>query len=325
MSTTTEVAVRDRQALLDVTDSWVGVLEQVYQLARGVCETEFVPEAMRGRPEAVAAVILTGRELGVGPMTALAHIHLVKGKPGMSAQLMRQQILAAGHSLRYVESTDTRCIAEGRRRGEVDWTRVTFTADQAKRAQITLGQYPEDKLVARATSRLARRIFADCLGGVPYLAEELADGIAEDPVPQDAAPSPTPAPAPRRTAQRRTRPAPVEPEPPALDPAPDPGTEHVASAPADPLASREQMTAMAAAMSAIGYRSRDEQHGLVSRLLRREIGSAKEITAQEAHGLLDDFTQAQASGDPQTFIDDLLGVGPADVVDGEVVAEDPPL
>lgn len=308
----------DVPALRDATDSWVGVLGHVGTLARSIADTDFVPKAMRGSPAAVAAAILTGRELGVEPMNSLAHLHVIQGKVGMSAQLMRQLIQRSGHELRYVETTETRCVMEGRRRGTQEWTRVSFTADQAKLAKIDLGAYKEDKLVARATSRLARRLFADCLGGVPYLAEELADGVADDAPAPSAAPAAAPAPA-RRTAQRRTRPAPVAPAEPAL-PEPEPAAESV------DMASGPQMTALAAAMSGLGYRSRGEQHQLVARLLGRPIGSAKDITAQEAHGLLDDFKQAEASGDPQAFLDDLLGIEAGVVADEDgVVVEDPPL
>ena len=305
----------NQQTQLARTDSWVGVLGDVGDLAAKIAQTDFVPEAMRGKPAAVAAAILTGRELGIPPMTALAHIHIVKGKPGMSAQLMRQLILGAGHDLRYVETTNTRCIVEGRRRGTENWVRVTFTADQAKAAQIALGGYPEDKLVARATSRLARRVFADVLGGLPYLPDEAAEAAGE----YDPVPAPTPARsvpvAPRRTAQRRTRPV-VEPEPPALD---APATESVA------MASAPQMKAMAAAMTELGYRGRDDQHALVSKLLGREIATAKDVTGQEAYSLLDDFAQAQAADDPQAYMDGLLGVEDATTVADEVEVEDPAL
>lgn len=320
----TELVAYEAPNQLARTDSWVGVLGDVGDLATKIAGTEFVPDAMRGKPAAVAAAILTGRELGVPPMTALAHIHIVKGKPGMSAQLMRQLILGAGHELRYVETTYTRCIVEGRRRGQEDWVRVSFTADQAKAARIDLGGYPEDKLVARATSRLARRVFADVLGGLPYLPEEAAEAAAD----YDPAPSATPTaarpPAPRRTAQRRTRPAPVEPEAPALD-EPQAQADPEPSTPVE-MASAAQMTAMAASMASLGYRSRQEQHDLASRMLGRDISSAKDITAQEAHSMLDDFTQAQSSDDPQAYLDELLGVFPAELADDDgVVVEDPPL
>ena len=111
-------------------DSWVNVLGQVGDLAQKIAGTDFVPDGMRGKPAAVAAAILTGREMGVPPMKSLAHVFIVKGKPGLSAELMRSLILAAGHEFRFVETTNTRCIMEGRRRGSEEWERVSFTADQ---------------------------------------------------------------------------------------------------------------------------------------------------------------------------------------------------
>jgi hypothetical protein len=40
-----------------------------------------------------------------------------------------------------------------------------FTSDHARKAKIQLGDYPADKLVARASSRLCRRVFPDVLAG----------------------------------------------------------------------------------------------------------------------------------------------------------------
>lgn len=313
---TTAMVAYEPQGQLVRTDSWTEVLGAVGELARSIAETDFVPDAMKGKPAAVAAAILTGREIGVPPMTSLANIQVIKGKPGLSPLLMRQLILSAGHQLRYTDTSDSRCVVEGRRRGEQEWTRVTFTADQAKRARIDLGGYPEDKLVARATARLARRAFADCLGGVPYLAEELAEGQGSDGTPtaaQGLAP---------KTAQRRRKPkpAPVEADeaPPLPDAEPDAPVEGAAAV---DLASGAQLQALAAAMTGIGYRSRGDQHSLVARLLGRPIASAREVTAQEAHGLLDDFGQAESSGDPQGYIDDLLGTVPAEVVEPPLTGE----
>jgi hypothetical protein len=114
---------------------------------------------------------------------------VVKGKPGKSAEIMRAMVLAAGHHIRDVEVTDTRVVLEGRRRDEDRWTSVSFTADQAKRARIDLGGYPEDKLYARATTRLCRRKFADIVGGIALTIDELED------LPDDAeAATPPPAP-----------------------------------------------------------------------------------------------------------------------------------
>ena len=160
-------------------DSWTAVASEVIKLANVIYDTPFVPDGLRSGP-AVAAAILAGRELGLGPMTSLANVHVIKGKPALSAVLMRALVLAQGHHWRDVEVTDTRAVIEGRRRTETEWTRVIFTDAQAKQAGIALGGYPQDKLYARATSRLARRKFADVIAGMPYSAEELEDGDAGD-------------------------------------------------------------------------------------------------------------------------------------------------
>jgi hypothetical protein len=103
-------------------------------------------------------------------------------------------------------------VVRGCRKGESEWAEVTFTAAQAKQAGIDLGKYPADKLYARATSRLARRKFADVIMGMPYSSEEAEDGFDGEEVTADAAPAAVaPAPA-QRTAQRR-RPATTVPPP----------------------------------------------------------------------------------------------------------------
>jgi hypothetical protein len=236
------------------TDSWIAVCSDVIKVANVIYDTPFVPEGLRGSAPAVAAAILAGRELGIGPMTALQHIHVIKGKPAQSAALMRALVQSAGHKWQDGDVTDTRAVVRGCRKGESDWTEVSFTADQAKRAGIDLGKYPQDKLYARATSRLARRKFADVIAGMPYAAEELEDGDAPEPVSETpAAPA-----APPRTAQRRGRaplnvppaesatpPAPAAASPAQAAPAggtplpPLPGEDEPGPAPAGPSAAHE--------------------------------------------------------------------------------------
>ena len=77
-------------------DSWASVMPQIGELATRLAGTDFVPDTMRGKPAAVAAAILTGRELGVGPMTALQQIYIVHGRPGMYAKIKVALAQAAG-------------------------------------------------------------------------------------------------------------------------------------------------------------------------------------------------------------------------------------
>lgn len=190
---------------LEEFDTWINAFAQVAQLAEYIAQTEFVPRELRGNPAAITACILTGREMHLGPMASLKHIFLVRGRPGQSAEIMRAKVFEAGHEIRYIEQTDRRVVVAGRRSGQSDWTQVTFTIDQAKAAGIAMtGAYtPEDKLVARATSRLCRRLFADCISGLPTV-DELEDN--RDDTASSGAASGTGGPAPtarKGTAQRR--------------------------------------------------------------------------------------------------------------------------
>lgn len=152
------------------TDSWADVLPAVGNLAGKIAATDFVPDGMRGKTAVVAAAILYGRELGLGPMTSLRSINVIKGKPALSAEAMRAMILAAGHHISFREMTAARCVVDGRRKGESDVTTVTYTMDDAKKAglagQNQYAKMPRQMLAARATSELARLIFADVIGGL---------------------------------------------------------------------------------------------------------------------------------------------------------------
>ena len=112
---------------------------------------------------------------------------MIKGKIGHTALLMRALIMSEGHDWQDVDVSDVRAVVKGRRKGEAEWAEASFTADQARRARIDLGGYPQDKLYARATVRLARRKFADVILGMPHAAEELEDGDMPDEPPAPVA------------------------------------------------------------------------------------------------------------------------------------------
>jgi hypothetical protein len=307
-------------------DDWVTVVRDVSTLASQIADTPFVPDGMRGNPAAVTAAILTGREMGLGPMTSLQHIHVIKGKPGKSAEIMRAMVLAAGHEIREIEATDSRVVLEGRRSGEEMWTRVMFTADQAKRARIDLGGYPEDKLYARATTRLCRRKFADVVGGIAATVEELEDGDLDGERPALPA-APSTGDAPKKTAKRRTStaskpPAAEEhqaPEPaPAAEPAepagpPLPGEAGFDDQPAtepepveDEPITRAQMNKLHAALNDFEITERADKLTTVSLLVQRELGSSSDLTKREASQAIDILARLAAMEDPPRQLDAFL-------------------
>jgi hypothetical protein len=87
--------------------------EQDWQLASRIAKTEFVPPPLRGKPEAVQACILTGREIGIGPMQSLRQVFVNNGRIGFMAQLMVDLVRSKGHRFRTLERTPERATVEG--------------------------------------------------------------------------------------------------------------------------------------------------------------------------------------------------------------------
>ena len=128
----------------------------------------------------------------------------------------------------FEEATATRAIVKGTRAGTTHEQQSIWTLDRAKAARLVgkpnWQNHPLAMLVARATAECARLIAPDVLLGLPYSAEELADGDTYD----DGEVLATAAPEPKRTAQRRQRAdrVPAPPPPPVVvEPQPEPVLE----------------------------------------------------------------------------------------------------
>jgi hypothetical protein len=175
-----------------ITESSLSLVSPAYALAERIASTEFVPSALRNKPDAVLAAILTGHELGIGPMQSLSKIHVIEGRPAMAAELMRALVLAAGHEVWVVEANNTRCTMGAKRAGSSRESSFTWTMDDAKRAGLegrtNWRKYPRAMLLARATSEVIRAVFPDVVAGVSYSVEELSDGdlFNEEDVPAPA-------------------------------------------------------------------------------------------------------------------------------------------
>ena len=294
---------------------WTQNLAPVGDLAQRICGTEFVPGSLRGKPAAVAACILFGAEIGIGPMKSLTSIHVVDGRPAMSAELMRALVLAAGHSIQVAELTATRCVLVGVRRGQSDGTTIQYTTDDAKRAGV-LGkkvwqQYPREMLLARATTVLCRAVFPDVIGGMASV-EEMEDAGPAAAVEVEAGPPARPA---RRTVKRAAaKPAPAPVDEPPLDDEVDTETGEIVEAEIVdepevqdvPAVTAKQLTAIAAGMSACGWTDRADRLRLASAVARRDLSTSKELTRAEAAELLDALAWAQSTDDPQAALAGLL-------------------
>ena len=152
------------------TDGWIPVLQHVSELAAQVADTEFVPAALRGKPAAIAASILAGRELDMPPMQALANMYVVEGRPTLAAEHLRAMVFAAGHEIVFVVTNSSECTVKGRRKGSSEWTTVTWNRAAAENAKLwgkkNWERYPRQMLAARASAELIRMVFPDVTHGV---------------------------------------------------------------------------------------------------------------------------------------------------------------
>ncbi|NGO67146.1 hypothetical protein [Streptomyces boncukensis] len=160
--------------------AWADSARAAFTIAESLARTAFVPEAFRGKPHEVTAAILTGTEMGLSPMAALRSFDLIKGTPAMRANAMRALVQSHGHAIWEEETTATRAVVCGRRAGEAEVHRSEWTIERARDMQLTgkdnWKRQPTAMLLARATAEACRLTASDVLHGVPYAAEELADG-----------------------------------------------------------------------------------------------------------------------------------------------------
>ena len=129
-------------------------------------------------PEQALLIMAVGYELGIPATAALRSIHIVKGKPVLSADLMIALVKRSNLSdyFKLVESTDTVATYVTRRKGEQE-VRQSFSAADAKRAGLTgdnWTRYPRVMLRHRSAAELARLVYPDVCLGI-YAEEELAD------------------------------------------------------------------------------------------------------------------------------------------------------
>lgn len=187
---------------------WAHDARQAATVAVSLAKTSFVSTTFRGKPEEIAAAILTGQEIGLAPMSSLRSIDVIQGTPAMRAHAIRGLVQSRGHEVWVIESTPSKAVVAGRRKGSDHEQKVTWTLERAQRMGLTTKdnwkRMPEAMLVARATAEVCRLIASDVLLGMPYAVEELDDpGAVESDEPK------------KRTVKRRAlTPVPVEePEP----------------------------------------------------------------------------------------------------------------
>jgi hypothetical protein len=330
---TADIVPIEGHLILSETDSWVDVLAPVGDLSAKIASTDFVPKDFRGKPAAVAAAILFGREVGLPPMTTLKNTYVVHGTPDLSAEAQRALVFAAGHEIEFLETTATRCKMRCRRRGSETWAKeVSYTLDEAKQSgdfakNPNYKSRPVEMLVARCTSRLCSMHFPDVIGGfsssvnAPFPTGENLDDVQvlDEPgtvtVTREDKPASRPKPKPRKVASKPAAAEQARQESPAGPPLPGedgfddmvPDTQQPeAVAETEPTRTEAQSKKLHACLRSLGIASRDEGLDMIGSILGQPIESTKALT------------KAQAA----KVIDALESMEEAQVVDGELVDEE---
>lgn len=172
-------------------------LEGTWRMAQLLAASPFSPKDMKS-PEACAAAIMFGMDLGVTPIQAVQSIAVINGRPSIWGDLALA-LVRADARCEDVEETvvgegDKRqatCIAK--RKGSKPTVR-TFNVDDAKKAGLwnksgPWQQYPSRMLQLRARAFALRDAFPDILKGIGIREE------VEDIQVRDVSPAPPPPPA----------------------------------------------------------------------------------------------------------------------------------
>lgn len=140
-------------------------------------ESKFLPVAVNTWQKATA-IMMYGKELGMGPMEALQSIDVIQGKPTQKPQSMKAMVhkKLPGAIFRPIKLDDTEAVYEAARPGDPP-VKYSFTMKDAEKLGLTgkdnWKKQPSVMLNWRCVGKVCRIVFPDCLSGVSYSAEEI--------------------------------------------------------------------------------------------------------------------------------------------------------
>lgn len=225
----------DRASLVEKRDYALALSRAGELLPVSLCDTNvrqdngtIIPRVPN--PGKILMMTETGQMLGIHPMAAITQIHIIEGKPALSAALWAALVREAGHQLRVWiegEGVNLKAVTTLVRRDDPDFTyKVEWSHADAQKANL-LGKdnwkkYERSMLKARAITEIIREGAPEVGMGAAYTPEELGADVAEsgEPIEMIATPNRDVAPSAQQT------PAPIVDEPETRDantedPAPD--------------------------------------------------------------------------------------------------------
>lgn len=162
-----------------------------------IAKSNLVPDHLKGDWQKILTVMWYGNVVDLDPMQSLVDIYVVKGVPTMSAKLMKALVhkRLPNAIFRIKESTKERCVIEAARDRSDPVSEYIFTREKAEKAGITKSynrekkewyekdnwkNWPEEMLRWRNIAQVCRLEFYDCLMGIGYAPEEVAESTDRD-------------------------------------------------------------------------------------------------------------------------------------------------
>ena len=230
------------QRALSPAESWQGLmLDQKLHYATILADSTIIPDDYRKRPANILIACSKGGALGLSPEDSLYAIHVIKGRPSLSAEAMRARVQAMGHKLTIESSVTSATVTLERTDGHPGGSK-TYTTEMAHRAGLdkpsktgvpskwTLD--PEPMCIARASSRVLKAHAADLVSGITFAEDVIDEPMIEigggspvealqattEAVAAIEAPEPAPEPAKKASKPAEAPQAAAEPEAPEIVP-----------------------------------------------------------------------------------------------------------
>ncbi|UIX33574.1 recombinase RecT [Streptomyces sp. GQFP] len=171
---------------------------EAWQFCESLAATPLLPDPYRRQPASILWAMEYGRALGLDVVTTITTIHVIKGKPTQSADLMLGRARSAGHRVR-IKSERRQCVVSIQRHDDLeDETVIEWTLDDAVTAELcTLRnnkpyarddkgrptpweKFPRAMLRARAIAEAVRAACPEVLHGAIYTPEELGAVVDQE-------------------------------------------------------------------------------------------------------------------------------------------------
>ena len=159
------------------------LLSEQMDWSKAAAVSDILPTAYRNKPGNILVAVNYGASMGLQPAESLYRIHVIEGKPTMSAELIAAQVRKHGNKLHIYKDYERMSVtAEIIRSDDPDFKfRETRNMEWAKRMGLSGKKNwvkdPMTMLKWRAITAVAREACPECLYGAGYTQDEMEESL----------------------------------------------------------------------------------------------------------------------------------------------------